>query len=47
MKTITVSDQVWEYLSKKKIELRAQSLDEVIQILAVDRTAAEIKAKAR
>ena len=43
LKTITVSDEVWAYLSRKKIDLNAQSLDEVIQILAVDRQAAEAK----
>ena len=41
--SIKVSEEVWGWLMKKKIELRAKSLNEVINILIVDRVAAEAK----
>lgn len=43
--TIKVSDEVWGWLMKKKLELRAKSVNEVINILIVDRTAAEAKTR--
>lgn len=45
MKTVTLEDEVWEWLSKKKIELRADSISDVVNILIVDRVAMETKKK--
>lgn len=40
-----MEDPVWEWLSKKKIELRAESLNEVINELIVQTVEMEAKKK--